>query len=425
MAKSPWSCASFRQLLGHDRRMSFNFHAGPPPGEWMNDPNGLTFQDGRYRLWAQHSDAAPDFRRIGWGSWSSTDLLHWRWDGVTMPYHDGCSIYSGSVAATETGQIDAWFTRHDHASNWQTQHHAAGPDWQKTSGRLPPEGRNCRDPFVFFSAATRDWMMLIAEPCDWTDWSGETASRLTIWRSTDCRSWRQSGTIGPWHPPGVMWEVPALIDFGDVQALIVSLVDRRDEATRCSVRYWIGRFAGGDFSRNADFPPEGVLVDDGPDFYAAIPNLAFGWPDAERVIVGWASSWKTARSTMWPGEIHGGPASLPRTITYRNGRLHQRPVDAASALKPLMKAWRPGEATVIELSGIGARLTIGIAPDGQVSASRHATDAALIWRAAGSRCLTQPTDIEVFNDCGLTETFFTTEGVVLTAFVPGGKTTIL
>ena len=207
--------------------MSFDFHASPPPGEWMNDPNGLAFQNGRYRLWAQHSEAAPGFREIGWGSWSSSDLLHWRWDGVAIPYNEGCSVYSGSIAATETGLVDAWFTRHDHSGNWQTQIHAVGPDWTQTSAKLPPEGRNCRDPFVFFSAATQDWVMLVAEPCDWNDWASEAASHLTVWRSTNRRSWLKKGTIGPWHPPGVMWEVPALIEFGDVQALIVSLVDRR------------------------------------------------------------------------------------------------------------------------------------------------------------------------------------------------------
>lgn len=403
--------------------MSFGFHASPPSGEWMNDPNGLAFQDGRYRLWAQHSDAAPDFRKIGWGSWSSSDLLHWRWDGVAMPYHDGFSIYSGSVSATETGQIDAWFTRHHHSSNWQTQHHAAVLDWTLCGERLPPEGRNCRDPFVFFSAATRDWVMLLAEPCDWTDWANEAASRLAVWRSADRRSWLKQGTIGPWHPPGVMWEVPVLIEFGEVEALIVSLVDRRGGATHCSVRYWLGKFDGAEFRREPDFPPDGMPLDDGPDFYAAIPNLAFGWPDKERVIVGWASSWATARSMTGPGAVCGGPASLPRTITYRNGRLHQRPVEAAPALKPVVKAWHPGTTTVIKVIGTDARLTIEIAPDGHVSASRDAAASELSWQRATARCLTQPTDIVVFNDCGLTETFFTTEGVVLTAFVPGGTTT--
>lgn len=402
--------------------MSFNFHACPPPGEWMNDPNGLAFQNGRYRLWAQHSDSAPEYRMIGWGSWSSADLLQWRWDGVAMPYHDGCSVYSGSVAATEGGLIDAWFTRHDHARNWQTQHRAAGPDWTQTSAKLPPEGRNCRDPFVFRSAATQDWVMLVTEPCDWNDWSNEAASHLTVWRSTDRRSWLQNGTIGPWHPQGVMWEVPALIDFGDVQALIVSLVDRRGGATHCSVRYWLGKFDGAEFRPEADYWSDGILLDDGPDFYAAIPNLALGWPDHERVIVGWASSWATARSMTWPGGVHGGTSSLPRTITYQNGRLHQRPVGAASALKPFVRHWRPGETTAIEVCGSQARLTIKIEPDGFVAATRNADTPELIWNSSRLLSLTYPTDIEVFVDCGLIETFFLTEGRVLTAYVPGGTT---
>ena len=85
--------------------MTFAFHASPRPGEWMNDPNGLSFHNGRYRLWAQHSDAAPDFRQIGWGSWSSSDLLDWRWDGVAIPYNAGVSAYSGSVGSWGASSI--------------------------------------------------------------------------------------------------------------------------------------------------------------------------------------------------------------------------------------------------------------------------------------------------------------------------------
>ena len=54
--------------------MSFAFHAAPPPGEWCNDPNGLVYADGAWRLFVQDSATAPDFGKIGWARLSSTDL---------------------------------------------------------------------------------------------------------------------------------------------------------------------------------------------------------------------------------------------------------------------------------------------------------------------------------------------------------------
>ena len=98
------------------------------------------------------------------------------------------------------------------------------------------------------------------------------------------------------NPPGIMWEVPVLIEFGGTQALILSLVDRRGGRIACSVRYWLGRIGDQGWSRNADFPEMGLPLDYGPDFYAAMINLEKGWPLEERVLVAWASNWEVGPS---------------------------------------------------------------------------------------------------------------------------------
>ena len=73
---------------------------------------------------------------------------------------------------------------------------------------------------MFRCAATGDWRMLVAEPCDWTEWAGEAPSTLSVWR-LEGEDWHHVARIGPWMEPGVMWEVPVLVDFGSCQALIV------------------------------------------------------------------------------------------------------------------------------------------------------------------------------------------------------------
>ena len=274
--------------------MNFTRHAAPPPGEWINDPNGLIFRDGQWRLFVQHSAAAPDYKSIGWARLSSPNLLHWTWDGpVILPNQLG-QPYSGSIVS-EGDELAAYLTRHD--DKLQRQVRLASRDHGLTWREGPPfgpEGRNVRDPFVFYCIATGDWRMLVAEPCDWADWPSNPPSRLAVWREED-NAWRFVAHIGPWMPSGVMWEVPVLVDFGATQALILSIVDRRSDPPECAVRYWLGRFDGEAFA--ATSPSEGLLLDHGPDFYAAIV-AANEAPD--RTLVAWASSWATARAMPWP-----------------------------------------------------------------------------------------------------------------------------
>ena len=72
------------------------FHAAPPAGQWINDPNGLVYAGGAYRLFAQHRADAPAFRETGWAGFSSPDLLRWTCDGAVIPPR---AVVSGRVAA--------------------------------------------------------------------------------------------------------------------------------------------------------------------------------------------------------------------------------------------------------------------------------------------------------------------------------------
>ena len=92
--------------------MNFAFHAAPPPGEWFNDPNGLVFADGAWRLFVQHSAAGSEFREVGWARLSSADLLHWTWDGPVIAPDTLGQAYSGSVVVNDGG-LTACLTRHD------------------------------------------------------------------------------------------------------------------------------------------------------------------------------------------------------------------------------------------------------------------------------------------------------------------------
>lgn len=382
--------------------MSFLFHAAARQGEWLNDPNGLAFVDGRYLLYAQHSVNGPSGDDVGWGRFTSDDLLAWTWDGVAIEASTKGSAYSGCLVQSDDG-LEAFYTRHDPGRKVQTQHSAAGPLFREESDPLGPAGRDCRDPFVLWCAATGDWRMLIALPCNWTGAADDPPSKLDVWRSSDRLTWELTGEIGPWHPLGVMWEVPVIVTIDGTDVLLISLVDRRDDAIDCSVHYWLGAFDGVRFSVAAGFPVAGIRLDHGPDFYAAIANLSAGWPDASNVIVGWASNWRAARTRKWHGGSRGGPISLPRSVAIREQRLCQSPIPVALDLPHITGCF----------SDLLAHGTLTVTADRARGRLRVQTldfdsASAVDWAAETS-------SYRLFEDNGLVELFIEPEGLTVTA----------
>lgn len=391
--------------------MSFARHAAPPSGEWINDPNGLIQRDGVWHLYLQHSAAAPDYKSIGWGLLTSADLIQWEWVGTVIPPDDLGQAYSGSVVP-EGEVLAAYLTRHDGESQRQVRLESRdGRSWSD-GALLGPEGPNIRDPFVFFCRAVGEWRMLLAEPCDWIEWCNEPPSRLSVWRKNGAR-WERVSTIGPWMPRGVMWEVPVLVDFGARQALIVSIVDRRDDQRRCSVQAWVGRFDGTDFVRDREV---GQLLDLGPDFYAAIVEAG---GTENPLLVAWASNWATAREFSWPGGVGGGPITLPRRLSLdrATGRLAQT---LAADLDPRRCALFDGVKPMQIVIAYGdTQLDLALDPAG-ITLTRSGSR-LLDWHHREQIQLTEPQVIAVYEDYGLVEIFIEPAGLTATVFLPGAS----
>ena len=368
-------------------------------------------------MFVQHSAAGPDFGEIGWARLSSTDLLRWDWGGTVIAPDTLGQAYSGSVVVQNDG-LTAYLTRHDGSLQRQLQltSRDAGASWRQGTP-FGPEGRNVRDPFVFFCAATGDWRMLIAEPCDWARWADQAPSTLSVWR-LEGEEWRFVSRIAEWFEPGVACEVPVLVDFGSRQALILSTVDRRNGGSECAVRYWLGRFDGASFEIHS--AAEGRPVDHGPDFYAAIVNTVPPAEVGDRTLVAWASSWATARSMPWPGGIHGGPISLPRIMSLNEAaeRLVQQPI---AGIEPAATHQWDGETPMtISIAGEGAELMLTL-DSRALTVRRRGLGGLLDWERRDDRAFVDGAaqTIRIFEDAGLIEVFIAPAGLTVTAFVPG------
>src|SRR6188472_2304457 len=68
-----------------------------PRQNWMNDPNGLVFYNGKYHLFYQHNPFGVEVNNISWGHAVSIDLVNWEEKPVAIPVQNGVMAYSGSV----------------------------------------------------------------------------------------------------------------------------------------------------------------------------------------------------------------------------------------------------------------------------------------------------------------------------------------
>jgi sucrose-6-phosphate hydrolase SacC (GH32 family) len=347
------------------------------PG-WLNDPNGLRATREGWRIWFQFRDDAPTYQRVHWGTATSRDLLSWRFDGIALRGGDGSGAYSGCVLPAAAGPeaCVAVFTRHLEAADGrrnEAQHVAGSADGRRFEVQARPlldEGlADFRDPFVFGHRGA--WRMLLARPAPWQERRGAPPSRLSF-HGADATGdgrvpahWIHLGDFGPAASGRELWEVPWLVELecidGRRRAVLgLSVVDRRDDAARCSTRYWVGAFDGAQFEPERGH--EGRPLDHGPDFYAAVPvdlpdpSVAAPAPPRAFKLLAWMSSWHYARRLGGDGWA-GGPLALPRLVELASDRggvfLRQSPL-------PLLRARQAGAVATGSLQlDAGARLDAG------------------------------------------------------------------
>ena len=206
------------------------FHFSPPSG-WMNDPNGLVFQDGWWHLFFQHHPGSLEWGPMHWGHARSRDLLCWETLPIALAPDELGTIFSGSAAALDDGQLVAAFTHHSDEREAQSLAFSddSGITWQKFADNpvLTSEKRDFRDPKIFRFG--QSWRMIVAAGAD-----------VQIFSSPDLISWTFESTFPAPHESWI-WECPDLFELDKRWVLLASFIvpDAPHET-----HYWLGSFDG-------------------------------------------------------------------------------------------------------------------------------------------------------------------------------------
>ena len=193
------------------------YHHTPAYG-WMNDPNGMFYLDGTWHLYFQHNPYGSTWGNMTWGHSTSTDLVHWQYEGTPILPDAHGTIFSGScvidrdnTAGFGAGAVVAFYTSAK-STPWgdsQSQSMAYSTDGGKTFTKyagnpvLTSMKPDFRDPKVFWYAPGKHWVMILAG-----------GQEMEIYSSTDLKQWKYESSFGlKQGAHGGVWECPDLVEL--------------------------------------------------------------------------------------------------------------------------------------------------------------------------------------------------------------------
>lgn len=331
-----------------------------PPKNWVNDPNGLVFHEGKYHLFYQYNPYGSKWGHMTWAHAVTADFFHWVEQPIAIPENerDSVMIFSGSavvdaknssgLGTAENPPLVAVYTAHHYrAKHLQNQHLAysndGGTSWVKYDKNpvIDLGKEDFRDPNVFWHEQSKQWVMAVVLPKEY---------KCLFYGSKDLKAWTLLSEFTNTGDRRSIWECPALVELPldngkqSKWALLISAAHPDTTKGYVGMQYFVGDFDGKTF-KNVNSPETVLWLDYGKDFYAAIP-----WnqtPDNRKIIYAWMSNWAYAGDV--PTQTWRGQFSLPRTVrlqTYPEGiRIVQQPVEE---LVRLRKKEIPFENTTLE-----------------------------------------------------------------------------
>ena len=310
-----WKKMQFSDIYDISNREQYRpiYHHTPAYG-WMNDPNGMFYKDGVWHLYFQHNPFGSQWENMTWGHSTSTDLVHWTFEGDPVQPDVWGAIFSGSAVVDKENTAgfgkDAVVALYTSAAESQTQSMAYSTDNGKTFTKY--EGNpvitsnvpDFRDPHMFWNEDINKWNMILA-----------AGQHMEIYTSDNLKEWKLESSFGAeYGNHGGVWECP------DLMKMKVKGTDKEKWILICNInpggpfggsatQYFIGDFDGYKFV--CDTKPEVTKwMDYGKDHYATV--TFDNAPDGRHVAIAWMSNWQYAN--LVPTKQYRSCNSIPRDL---------------------------------------------------------------------------------------------------------------
>ena len=310
-----WKKMQFSDIYDISNREQYRpiYHHTPAYG-WMNDPNGMFYKDGVWHLYFQHNPFGSQWENMTWGHSTSTDLVHWTFEGDPVQPDVWGAIFSGSAVVDKENTAgfgkDAVVALYTSAAESQIQSMAYSTDNGKTFTKY--EGNpvitsnvpDFRDPHMFWNEDIKKWNVILA-----------AGQHMEIYTSDNLKEWKLESSFGAeYGNHGGVWECP------DLMKMKVKGTDKEKWMLICNInpggpfggsatQYFIGDFDGYKFV--CDTKPEVTKwMDYGKDHYATV--TFDNAPDGRHVAIAWMSNWQYAN--LVPTKQYRSCNSIPRDL---------------------------------------------------------------------------------------------------------------
>ena len=312
---SCWKNMSFSDTFDMKNREQYRpvYHHTPAYG-WMNDPNGMFYKDGVWNLYFQHNPYGSQWENMTWGHSTSTDLVHWKFQGDPVQPDALGTVFSGSAVVDKEntsgfgkGAVIALYTS---AGESQTQSMVYSTDNGKTFTKY--EGNpvitsnvpDFRDPHMFWNEDIKKWNMILA-----------AGQHMEIYSSDNLKDWKLESSFGETYGNhGGVWECPDLMKMkvrgtNKEKWMLICNINPGGPFGGSATQYFIGDFDGHKFTCESK-PEVTKWMDYGKDHYATV--TFDNAPAGRRVAIAWMSNWQYANQV--PTLQYRSGNSIPRDL---------------------------------------------------------------------------------------------------------------
>ena len=289
------------------------YHHTPAYG-WMNDPNGMFFKDGVWHLYFQHNPYGSQWENMTWGHSTSTDLIHWTFQGDPIQPDAWGAIFSGSSVVDKNNTAgfgeNAIVALYTSAGENQTQSMAYSTDNGKTFTKydgnpiITSNVPDFRDPHMFWNEDIKKWNMILA-----------AGQQMNIYSSDNLKDWKFESSFGAeYGSHGGVWECPDLMKMkvrgtDKEKWMLVCNINPGGPSGGSATQYFVGDFDGHKFTCESK-PEVTKWMDYGKDHYATV--TFDNAPNGRHVALAWMSNWQYANQV--PTMQYRSANSIPRDL---------------------------------------------------------------------------------------------------------------